>query len=120
MSTLPPHTNLWRPFDQGHSVGSVGSEGGIILMDEEHIEGARVTLERGGASAPFSITCGIYGWMVHTIFLADKAAAYRAFEQIKAELTEIVKLIPNDDEPELLTKMNVVAVAIRSFIERCQ
>ena len=42
------------------------SEGGVILRELEHPDGARIALERGGAVSPFAITCGIYGWMVHT------------------------------------------------------
>lgn len=49
----------WSSFDEGHSLGTRGSENGIILRDEEHIEGARITLERDGDNAPFSVTMGI-------------------------------------------------------------
>jgi hypothetical protein len=35
---------MWHPFDSGQSLGSRGSEEGVIVLDEEHEEGARVTL----------------------------------------------------------------------------
>jgi len=47
-----------HPFENGRSVGTTASEGGQILLDEEHDAGARMTLERG-EQIPFSITCGI-------------------------------------------------------------
>jgi hypothetical protein len=40
----------WVPYDRG---GSIGSEEGIILRDEMHRDGARITLERDGRIAPF-------------------------------------------------------------------
>ena len=46
----------WRPFESGSSIGATGSEGGKILLDEEHDAGARITLEQG-PKIPFSITC---------------------------------------------------------------
>ncbi|MAW97055.1 MULTISPECIES: hypothetical protein [unclassified Leeuwenhoekiella] len=56
----------WNPFDQGNSIGTIGSEDGKILKDEENSFGARITLEENGSIAPFSITIGIYGLMFHT------------------------------------------------------
>ena len=37
--------NSWFQFEEGHSIGQTGSEDGVILRDEEHVDGARVTLE---------------------------------------------------------------------------
>ena len=59
-------TPAWHPFEDGASIGQAGSEGGVIVRDDEHPWGARITLERDGGFAPFALTCGIYGWMVHT------------------------------------------------------
>ena len=63
----------WQPFDDGKTIGQRGSEKGIIVGDEEHLEGARVTLEQDGEAAPYAITCGIYGWMVHTRFFGGES-----------------------------------------------
>src|SRR5262245_66132268 len=71
---------MWRQFNKGQSIGERGSESGIILRILEHDDGARVTLEREGYT-PFSITCGIYGWMAHTAFFASEYAAQKSFEQ---------------------------------------
>ena len=106
----------WQSFDGGRSIGQRGSEDGIILRDEEHPYGSRVTLERGGYR-PFSITCGIYGWMVHTRFFSDEAEAQSAFEEMKLGLADILNIIPlaseADDE-----KSEAVSDAITDFIER--
>jgi hypothetical protein len=56
----------WHSFENGGTLGQAGSEEGTILRDEEHPLGARISLERDCRVAPFAITCGIYGWMLHT------------------------------------------------------
>lgn len=80
----------WRPFDSGSSVGAVGSEGGRIVLDEQHPGGARITIERGGHTAPFSITCGVYGWMVHTRFFTTEAEARDECAAMKTALSDLV------------------------------
>ena len=61
---------LWYPFESGATLGQKGSEGGAILRDEEHPQEARITFERDTRIAPFAITCGIYGCMMHTRFFS--------------------------------------------------
>jgi hypothetical protein len=107
----------WYPFDDGSSIGTEGSEKGVILCDEEHSKGARITLERDG-SAPFAITCGIYGWMVHTRFFSNLPEAQQAFDEMKAELGNIMHLIPPSDDPRVDAKMIVAEEAIDRFIEQ--
>ena len=70
----------WYPCDDGDTLGETGTDGGVIVRDEEHPYGARITLEQGGFAA-FSITCGIYGWMVHTRFFSARAEADAAYER---------------------------------------
>jgi hypothetical protein len=46
----------WVPF-----LGECyGSEGVVVLVDEKHAEGARITLECDAPVASFAVTCGIY------------------------------------------------------------
>lgn len=108
----------WEPFDHGKSIGSVGTEGGTILIDDEHDLGARITLERDGHIAPFSITCGIYGWTFHTRFFADRAEGERELEEMKAVLSNILTLIPETTDPLCDRKMRDVGEAISRFVER--
>ena len=82
----------WGRYDEGRSVGLVGSEKGVILRDDEHTDGARITLERDGHTAPFSITCGVYGWMVHTRFFGEEAKASSQFNAMKGALSDLVRL----------------------------
>jgi len=107
----------WYPFKNGESIGQTGSENGKILHDEEHKDGARVTLEHVRDNR-FTITCGIYGWMVHTRFFDSETAAQIGFDETKDELSKILVLIPLEDEAEAQT-LEPATVAITDFVERC-
>ena len=78
-----PAVYTWRPFRDGRTIGMKGSEGGKITHDEEHDLGARITLEMEAPSAPFSITCGIYGSFMHTSFSSELDEALEKYITIK-------------------------------------
>lgn len=62
-----PLSNYIRDWwDTLHDENPYGSEGGIILLDEEYHQSCRITLEK--CERYYAITCGIYGSMVHTVF----------------------------------------------------
>ena len=54
--------------------------------------GARITLERDTPTAPFAITCGVYGWMVHTRFFATEVEALAQFKEMKTGLESILMM----------------------------
>ena len=108
---------MWQQFDQGKSINTRGSESGVIFRDEEHALGARITLERDGY-APFSITCGIYGWMVHTIFFTTESEAQITFDKVKLAIGNILNLIPLADDPDVTAKMEVACDAISDFVSQ--
>jgi len=109
----------WAPFvDETGWAGPRGSEGGTIVVDEEHALGARITLERDTSVAPYAITCGIYGWMMHTRYFADHDAAQRDYETMKASLSHILSLIPLKTDPDLQSKLGLVTRAIAEFADR--
>lgn len=87
----------WTPIDSGATIGTEGSEKGVILRDDEHPLGSRITLERGGGTAPFAVTCGIYGSMVHTAFADNESEASTLYEAMRDRLSELVSM-PADDE----------------------
>jgi hypothetical protein len=107
----------WLPFDGGASIGVIGSEGGVILRDDEYRGDARITLERGGF-APFSITCGVYGWMVHTRFFSTLEEAEREYALMQPDLAAIVDSQPLTTDPDVDAKMDAVAAAIGRFVDR--
>ena len=110
----------WIPFDDGQSIGQTGSEGGLIERDEEHVYGARITLE-SEALTPFAITCGIYGWMVHTRFFSDEAEAQSEFEKMQDALEEILEFeVSEREKTKEDDKESAQAVSARmsEFVDR--
>jgi hypothetical protein len=91
--------STWYPFENGATLGQKGSEEGIILRDEEHPQEARITLERNTRTAPFAITCGIYGCMMHTRFFSLESEATLQYEDMKIALA-ILLLTEVEGGPE--------------------
>jgi hypothetical protein len=107
----------WHDFLDGRSVGMMGSEGGDIIRDEEHDAGARVTLERATRVAPFSITCGIYGWMVHTRWFDSEPVTRAEFDTMKDALAAILKKLKVENvSPE--EQLAQISPLLRDFVER--
>jgi catechol 2,3-dioxygenase-like lactoylglutathione lyase family enzyme len=107
----------WTPFEDGETIGIRGTEGGTVIVDEQHSGGARITLERDCLRAPFAITCTIYDWAYHTRFLADEATAKQAYEDMKASLGDIVALLPQDDD-DIAANADQIEQAVGDFAER--
>jgi hypothetical protein len=80
----------WHAFSDGSTVGTRGSEGGIVVLDEELPDGVRISLEEGCRNAPWSITCGIYWLMFHTRFFADRLTAEAEYASMKSALEAIM------------------------------
>jgi hypothetical protein len=108
----------WQPFADGETIGTTGTDDGRIVRDEEHLEGARITLEQGCKHAPFAITCGIYGWMIHTCFFAEQWIAEASFDQMKDEIAWILARIPRDASADIEEQVDAVEEAIAQFTER--
>lgn len=72
-------------YQNGDTIGKLGTEVGTTLRDEKSTDGARITLEKDiKYGAPFAITFGIYGVMVTTIFRPVESEADYDFQNIKA------------------------------------
>ena len=82
--------SYWHPFEGGTTLGQNGSESGVILRDEEHYSEARITLERDTNVAPFAITCGIYGCMMHTRWFDLESEASSQYDQMKVALSALL------------------------------
>jgi hypothetical protein len=81
----------WQTFENGNTLGQKGSEEGTIVRDEEHPLGARITLERAARVVPFAITCGIYGWMMHTRFFGSEDKAEAQYGLMKDALSALLE-----------------------------
>lgn len=103
--------NRWTPFDGGRSIGSVSGEGDLILYDEEHRDGARITLKRGRQYVTVSLN--IYGWMDHTRFFNTDADAQREYRAMRSATDSLLRMIYS---PEV-SKIRVWE-AISEFVRR--
>ena len=88
----------WIDFDNGATIGQIGTESGVIVRDSEHPLGARITLESDSHVAPYSITCGIYGCMVHTRFFSTELEASEQFDLMAVALDSILQISTTDDD----------------------
>lgn len=105
----------WAPF-ANPDASIRGSEGGVIIRDDEHDLGARITLERDAATSPFAITCGVYGWMVHTAFFANEQEALQAYEAMRDDLIALMANIP--DDPMTDEQISAMGAGCSAFCDR--
>ncbi len=83
-----------QQWDSIYEDGTVGSEGGIVLADEEYCGSCRITLEK--CESYYAITCGVYGSMVHTAFCNEQEAQSK-YDAMKKELQEFIDTDMGDD-----------------------
>lgn len=100
----------WLSYDDGRSIGRISSEGGMILLDDEHQSGARITLKRGDKYV--SVSCNIYNWIDHTRFFGTVTDAEREYKSMKSALGEVVNMIALDS-PDIK-----IWEAISEFVRR--
>lgn len=117
MSNQP--SSPWLPFESGSTLGQRGSDDGVIIADEEYSDSARITLERdcqayGQSTIPFSITCGIYGLMMHTRFFSDEPRARQQFDEMKTAIATLVDQQP-DSEDDLPDGLDVYDEFVRQY-----
>jgi len=108
-----PH---WYRFEDGGTLGIKGSEGGIIIEDEQHDDGGRITLERDCLRVPLAITLTIYGWTVHSRFFADEPTAKQAYEDMKTMLLPVLRLLPETADHEI--DADEIESALAAFVAR--
>ena len=105
---------VWDQHENGLHIGEKGSEGGEIIRDEDHILGARITLEENPTYIPnasHAITFGIYGLMVHTCYFSSLQEANRNYDLIKREVELILNL------PEGL-ELNKISEYVERLVDR--
>ena len=69
------------------TIGSIGSENGEIIADEEYKRACRITLEK--CEKYYAITCGVYGGMMHTAF-SDISNYNEMYNAMKKDLQEFI------------------------------
>ena len=108
----------WLAFEEGHTIGIRGIQGGTIIRDEVYNEGARITLERDCLRVPYAITATVYGLGDHTRFIADEPTAQHAYALMRGEIADIAELMPGDDEADDAETYEAAQLAFDAFSER--
>jgi hypothetical protein len=80
---------MWIKIAKGKTIGKLGSENGIIILDEEYADSCRITVEKTNRSYDYAITCGVYGSMCHTVFV-NEDKLMPIYEAIKKDLQEFI------------------------------
>jgi hypothetical protein len=69
------------------NLGKIGSEGGVIKLDDELPNLARITIEQKRSEAPpgdhYAITVGVYNMLVHTVFFKKWEDAIECADAMK-------------------------------------
>ena len=86
---------MWMHFN---TLGTIGSENGKIMADEEYKNSCRITLEK--CERYYAVTCGVYGSMIHTAF-TDDAHCWKTYNAIKNDLQTFI------DNIECMTEIEI-------------
>lgn len=108
----------WQPYESGSTLGTTGREGGVIRVDDEYAGAARIVLEAGCLRAPYAITSAVYGYLLHTRFIADDETARYALDEMKPALVAIANLIPDENEMDEAARMDAVEQAVAAFMRQ--
>ncbi len=104
----------WMPYDDGRTIGTKHASG-VIVADERHTDGARITIEDWGNH--HEVVWGVFGWAFGTAFFGSRAETNAGYEAIKARLVAILNLIPSADDPDGESKFPAVTHAIAKVTE---
>lgn len=88
---------MWKTCLEGATIGTLGSEEGVIVYDEEYGSECRITLEN--CKEYYAITCGIYGLMMHTAFAGEDDFQSK-YDLMKKELQEFLDKETTEEEEE--------------------
>lgn len=96
---LTSNLNLWNTFDNGSTIGTKGSESGVIIIDVEYSLGARITIEKNTDVAPRAITLGIYGNLMHTFYCDDMPfTADKNYRWFKRKIEDFFRIEQDDNK----------------------
>lgn len=95
---------MWNVFNNGLTIGTLGTENGTIIKDEEHSNGARITLEKDANKIPYAITCGIYGLMFHTVYSSNEVDSLQKYNCMKEDIHSILEELNEDNASDLISQ----------------
>ena len=111
---------IWQPAENGETIGTVSTSEGGTIINEETLVGetqntldgktplviacgalgdALITLEKHG-NGTFTITCGIYGLMVHTAHFNTHDETLQNYDKMKQEIRGFIITLAGYDDIE--------------------
>lgn len=108
----------WGPAEAGGTLGMQGAEGGIIVRDEAHPAGLRLTLEEDPSRSFHALTCGVAGWLVHRRYFDNEAQALAAWEEMKPALVALRAQLPMEGARSLSTATREAGAKLGAFLAR--
>ncbi|EPX59846.1 hypothetical protein D187_002590 [Cystobacter fuscus DSM 2262] len=108
----------WRPTEGGRTLGLTGGEGGIIVRDEEHPAGLRLTLEEDASRSFHALTCGVTGWLVHRRYFSSEAEAAAAWEEMRPALVELALRLPASGPKGMDPSTREAGARLGAFVAR--
>ena len=76
---------MWIKYNDGKEIGTIGTENGIIVLDDEYPGCARITVEE--CERYHAITVGLYSSMLHTAF-SNKEEYEKMVSNMKKDIEE--------------------------------
>ncbi len=108
----------WKEFQGGTPLCGHDAEGVTIVLDEDHVGGARITLVKGSGPIPFAINCGICGCFVHTAYASTRAEAEGRFRDMRDGLDAILASMATIDPAGADRRMPDVDRRITEIVDR--
>ena len=102
----------WQPYNHGRTIGMQSAEGGKVVLDEEHPQGARITLKQGPDFV--AVSCLILGKIDHTRFFNEMETAKSEYKTMQKELGNVVDRIASAKSADI--KMwEAISVFVKRF-----
>ncbi len=108
----------WSPAEGGRTLGLEGAEGGLIVRDEVHPAGLRLTLEEDTSRSFHALTCGVSGWLVHRRYFDSEALALAAWEEMKPALVALGAQLPASGPKGLSQATREAGAKLGAFLAR--
>ena len=108
----------WGPAEAGGTLGMQGAEGGVIVRDEAHPAGLRLTLEEDASRSFHALTCGVSGWLVHRRYFDNEAQALAAWEEMKPALVALRAQLPAEGARSLSAATREAGAKLGAFLAR--
>ena len=86
---------MWRVFEEAKSPEIRGPDDRATVLDEEHSNGARITLERDATGAHWQITCSLYRVFNHSAKATSNSEALQKYADMKRDLESIMAEDPS-------------------------